>query len=365
MRTDEYDVAVVGSGVAASAALLALGGAELSVAVVSPRRDAQRDRIGEHLSSAANPILARLGLWESFQSQGHVDTQSSYSAWGTDRLEERHAITDPRGAGWSLDRPRFERWLAENAGARCPHHRVDATVTDVDFAGGSPVTLGLKSGDAVRARFVLDASGRRAVVASQGGDVERSGDLVATYRYFDQVDPGIVPTPGPMVESRPHGWLYSAVLPGRRLVAAWFTDRDLLPPSGDVLADQVLASRFTRLRLETAGYRIDAPATERATARAAARIRSVASGERWAAAGDAASSFDPLSSHGLATALWSGEQVGRALVRYLTEGDEAGLVAYAAAHRKGVADYRVEHARAYAAERRFETEFWRRRVVKR
>ena len=147
------------------------------------------------------------------------------------------------------------------------------------------------------------------------------------------------------------------MLPGRRLVAAWFTDRDLLEEPG-ALEAQVGASRYTRLRFETAGYDLNSPASAPATASAEPVLRDMVAGERWAAVGDAAAAFDPLSSHGLTTALWTGERVGAALA----SGDDGALTAYSEAHRRGVEEYRAEHARLYGLERRFDSEFWRRRA---
>ena len=51
-------------------------------------------------------------------------------------------------------------------------------------------------------------------------------------------------------------------------------------------------------------------------------------GEGWLAVGDAAASFDPLSSHGIGAALWSGELAAVVLRRFLN-GDAAALTVLA------------------------------------
>lgn len=365
---EEFDLAIVGGGVAASAALIALRDASLSVAVVCPRPTNTRCRIGEHLSAGANTILKDLGLWKSFQDQRQVETHSSFSAWGSEQLVERNSITDPRGAGWCLDRPRFETWLREEARARRPYTTIEGEIADVEIDPDSGAKLSLKSGDFVRARFILDASGRAAAIAKRFTQRSRMDRLVATYHYYSQIDAGIEPTSGALVEAMPDGWFYSAILPERRLIAAWFTDGDLLAANGreDLAAnwcERVRSSEYTRRRIATAGYSLENPEAKKpATTDAATCLNESVVGVRWAAVGDAAAAFDPLSSHGLTTALWAGRRAGQAVAHWLNEGEDAReLKSYQEAYLGGMRDYRTQSERLYSLERRFDTAFWRRR----
>jgi flavin-dependent dehydrogenase len=84
-------------------------------------------------------------------------------------------------------------------------------------------------------------------------------------------------------------------------------------------------------------------------------------GEGWAAAGDAAAAYDPLSSHGIGSALAGGRQAAATLVAAL-QGDAAALPAYGEGHRAGYARYLWSRHAYYADERRWpDAPFWKRR----
>ena len=77
--------------------------------------------------------------------------------------------------------------------------------------------------------------------------------------------------------------------------------------------------------------------------------------------GDAWACFDPLSSHGMTTALWSGRRVGEVLAA--TAADQPHLLAkYRRDYQGGVDKYLEEQCRIYGLEGRFAAAaFWRRR----
>jgi flavin-dependent dehydrogenase len=84
-------------------------------------------------------------------------------------------------------------------------------------------------------------------------------------------------------------------------------------------------------------------------------------GPGWLAAGDAALSFDPLSSQGILTSLYTGMLAGQALHAHLS-GESGALARYL--HRLGAIGeaYWRNRAAFYAYEARWpERPFWRRR----
>jgi hypothetical protein len=84
-------------------------------------------------------------------------------------------------------------------------------------------------------------------------------------------------------------------------------------------------------------------------------------GDGWLAAGDAAQSFDPLSSQGLFHALYTGLSSAEVAERFLS-GDASGLGDYAARLAEIDAAYIRNLKDWYGQERRWpEHEFWRRR----
>jgi flavin-dependent dehydrogenase len=111
--------------------------------------------------------------------------------------------------------------------------------------------------------------------------------------------------------------------------------------------------------LDSAGYAIEAPAR---LASAATTWLEPVGGPGWAAAGDAAAAFDPLSSHGLATALWSGRHAALAATAELS-GDAAPLARYVETLGHAVQGFLRQRRGVYAREQRWREErFWQRRV---
>ena len=84
-------------------------------------------------------------------------------------------------------------------------------------------------------------------------------------------------------------------------------------------------------------------------------------GADWAAVGDAAATLDPLGSHGLSVALWSGERVASAALAAVN-GDGSVLETSAAALSRGLARFASASVVHYGAEGRFpDAPFWQRR----
>ena len=105
----------------------------------------------------------------------------------------------------------------------------------------------------------------------------------------------------------------------------------------------------------------------KAASRLASRPRTASAltppaGDGWLAAGDAALSFDPLSSQGLFNALYTGLASAEAADRALS-GDGSALSDYAARLAEIDAVYRRNLRAWYELERRWpDQEFWRRRA---
>ncbi|SMF20322.1 Dehydrogenase (flavoprotein) [Tistlia consotensis] len=351
-------VAVVGGGLAGAAACLRLAQLGLRPLWIGPAAEAG-DRPGEHLAPAARPLLATLGALALLERPGHRPANALLSAWGGPRLAERNAILHLEGPGRVLDRPAFERDLAALALASRAQ-RVEAALEAADCAEG--VWRLRAGGSEARARFLLDASGRAAVVARSRTQRFRADRLAALWAFLEQ-DPAsdVEPTPATLIEAAPDGWWYAALLADGRLALDWFSDPDLLPPDatrGTAALEALLAgSRQVGRWIAEAGFRLAAPRL----ASAGTTWLAPAAGEGWAAVGDAAAAFDPLSSHGMTTALWTAITAAEAAAAALA-GDPAPLARYAAAVAAGVQDFLAARSRLYAAEPRFaERPFWQRR----
>ena len=217
-------------------------------------------------------------------------------------------------------------------------------------------------GTAIDARFVIDCSGRTCKIARRLTDRQSDQKMVSAFSFLDQVDTGIEATRAVMIEARPNGWWYSALTPSNRLVICFFSDAALLPPNlrrdTEVWETLVKSAPYTWRRVTTAGFEVaGVPDIMDAGSR---YLTCFANAEKsWAAAGDAAAVFDPLSSHGLTTALWSGRKAALAANAAL-DNDHQPIHQYVEALTEGVNHYRQELKTFYWREHRFPNEpFWR------
>jgi flavin-dependent dehydrogenase len=218
--------------------------------------------------------------------------------------------------------------------------------------------------ESAAARFVIDASGRAAIFARRLATYHREDQMVAAWAMLPHRDQSVDPTPATMIEAASNGWFYASLLPDGRLSIAYFTDPDLLPAnmSRDIAVWRGLIAKTTHVSrwIDDAGFAIEAP--PKLTSAGMTRLDPPASAsEGWAAIGDAATAFDPLSSHGMTTALWTAARAGAAAADWLA-GDRQPLGEYASAVRVGAERVSVSRAQVYARETRFKgARFWQRR----
>jgi flavin-dependent dehydrogenase len=298
------------------------------------------DRPGESLASAAIGLLHELGVAERFAAVPQRSANTTYSAWGSDLLVRRDAFAQMDGTGSVIDRAAFEQMLFDAV-----------TATDIRILACAP-----------QARIMIDCSGRTAVIARGFTDRLSADQLVAAYAFLEHVELDVEPTPTTLIEAVPDGWWYASLLPGGRLALALFADPDTLPKrialDPRVWRGALDETHFVREWIASAGF--DPAARVRLASAGTSRLEQFC-GPAWVAAGDAAITFDPLSSQGMTTALWSGRKAALAVLARVA-GDEQPMERYAADLGDALGAYLKQRAIVYRYEERFaEQPFWRRR----
>ncbi|KZT69486.1 FAD/NAD(P)-binding domain-containing protein [Daedalea quercina L-15889] len=384
---ENFDILVVGGGPAGCATTLSIAkhdsNSRLRVLIVDDA-DPTAYKIGESLPAVAKRTLALLHpslatrLAHDTSKGMHSVCTGNASAWASSELHETYALMNPYGAGWHLDRTRFDETLRETCGSMLRKGRfVAVRRVDQDAANanghGWEVDADMASSGTVetfRVRWIIDATGRKASVARKiGAKTRKHSDLLSFYIVFrnlltDDPDPGTAEetTAGTgdidgrtLIEAAPSGWWYTARLPHSKRLVMYTTSpsdptaRVARTTTGflDMLHCQTQhivrtlhgpasasADSLDELRV---AYEPESPTAKftRCTAAGSAVLEPYAGwepfqeavtseepdwthgGRGWCAVGDAALAFDPLSSQGIITSLNAGAFLGSVLAQHL------------------------------------------------
>lgn len=362
--TDSKRVAalIVGGGAAGATTALCLARRGLPALVVeSSTYDGFR--VGETLPPVGRVLLERLGLWEHFATQEHVPSQAIHSAWGSAELAEQHSLYSLFGTGWHLERRRFDEMLAAAAAAAGAQVLRASRITTLSLTEKVHARIECPAGElAVEAEVVVDATGRASSVARAFGSVRVAYDrLVGILGIFEPPPEHRPPTPALLLESVLDGWWYSVPLPCGALLVAAMVDADAIPASGlrPIGYFQSLLAKSHHTRARTLG--LNAPESVVVRKASTERLSRIV-GPALIAVGDAATSYDPLSSQGICKALMSAELAAQAIAERLGGAEEA-LLHYEHQVLTEFSRFLGDRGRHYAMERRWpESLFWRRRL---
>jgi flavin-dependent dehydrogenase len=273
------------------------------------------------------------------------------SAWGGAELTTRHAICNPLGHGWFVDRARFDfEVLAEaTAGGAVPilYGRIrSASRTRKGWLlcfSTQPVAEGQV---VINANVVVDASGRSSAFARMIGIRRIALDRLVCLTA--NAIPADFPPGEALVESTEAGWWFSAMNPSGNLSISFFTN-----PRGPSLEEALRATIHTSKRI----LRV-LPGRNRSRAARTDWLKVPAS-DGWLAVGDAAFASDPLGSQGLLRALETAENAAAIIIGSSAYNREA-VQQYCEIHVDYLGRFLRDRAHFYFAERRWpEAPFWR------
>ena len=348
----DADVAVIGAGPAGAVAAGLLARVGRRVLLLDPGFAGIKP--GDALPGAAGRLLRTCDL--PVPDGAHRPIGGNISVWGGPEPIYRDFLAEPDGAGWRLDRRRFETGLIDAAVAAGAGFRPEA-VRGAEREGAL-WHVKLRTGGSLTARWLIDATGRAALVARKlGARRHRDEDLVAVVAHA-RPDPAFT-LERSVIEAVPRGWWYAALQPGGAPVFMLHTTP---AEAGRLLADpaewRAALAETRHVSQAFPGPIFDGPP---AGFEACGAWLEPVHGDGWLACGDAALSFDPCAAQGIFSALWGGMAAAEA-VRTALDGDPAGLAAYAAQLTDIRRTYRARVQMYYAQERRWPDEpFWQER----
>jgi flavin-dependent dehydrogenase len=311
----ETDVLVIGGGPAGSTVATLLARRGWKVLMLEKERH-PRFHIGESLLPMNIPILERLGVLEQVRAIGVLKRGADFPVEGGNYNVFRfgRALRPIADYAFHVKREEFDQLLFEHARTEGVDARDGIKVERVDFdAQGRPQSVHARSGDiamTVRARYVVDASGRDAFFGAKLGLKRRNKrhQSAAVFSHFHNVARREGEDAGNVTICRhDHGWLWLIPLhDGTTSVGAVCSPEHLKQRRGETEAflmrtlDSVQASRERMRGAVRAGpvhvtgnYAYDC---------------SRMSGPGWALVGDAWTFVDPMFSSGVFLAMNSAEQ---------------------------------------------------------
>jgi len=326
MTAGLLDVIVVGGGPAGSTsgAFLARAGRRV---LLFEREQFPRFHVGESLLPATVPILERLGALPAVAAHGF---QTKYGAAFSDQESAiEHTFYFLRGQPWpnysfQVRRGDFDALLLEHAAKEGVEVRQRAGVESVAF-DAEGVTVSARQDGApltARAKFLVDASGRDALLAAKLGHRARIPNLgkVALFAHFRGAQRARGRDEGNIqIHVFTEGWFWWIPLAGDLTsVGCVMHARTVREWSGSL---EALYGEMIRRCERVGGGLVGA---ERLT-----EIHRVANfsytngpivGDRFLAVGDAVAFVDPIFSTGVHIAMQSGELAARAIDQALADG---------------------------------------------
>src|SRR5213076_2580372 len=172
MKLAMYDVAIIGGGPAGSTAagLLARAGRRV---IVFEREKFPRFHIGESLLPFSMKAFTRLGLHEKLLRAGFMkkhggEILGACSEPGT-KFYFKDGYRSQTDHAYQVTRSDFDKVLLDHAAECGAEVHEDTSVDRVQFSN-EDVELGVKSNgtsNSIRARYLIDASGRTSVLGRQ------------------------------------------------------------------------------------------------------------------------------------------------------------------------------------------------------
>ena len=326
------------------------------------------EAIGETLPPGATPLLAQLGLQHLLHA-AHLDCPGSLSLWGSDTPGYNDFFYTPIGQGFHLDRALFNQQLSQASATAGVERLEQCEFKAIAQIGGAwQLSLNNNEGDfTLQTHMVIDATGARSRVAKAMGVARNQFDKLVALCAFFPIDNASDKLATTLISAAAEGWWYAARLPNDRGLICLNTDATNLKllqlNHPDKWWKFLEATPWLLQSCEQQWQQTLTKPTELLLRPVPSAILSQVANTQWLAIGDAAASYDSVTSAGIIKALSQGIAAADAIATYHRTTDASSLSNYQAQVFSEFNQYMQLHQQLYRSETRFAQEgFWQRRL---
>ena len=365
------EILILGGGIAGCIAAISL--ADTYKVTLVDKLIQPTEKVGESLAPATHRILNTLGLTlnDSEYQNIFINNLGMQSYWGSDQVQIIDHLRNPDGASKSVDRKKLALYLRKKAiekgigcfwGLRFYSSSYQDNTWNITCKSDD---IKNRTTKVFSSKFVIDATGRGAHFAkSQNIKRTKYDSLISCWLTVPNTTENTMST----ILPDKFGWWYTAVIPNNKRILSYQTDADIIDKSvfknfnsfSKLIHQNKIVNQFIEDQTDAIDFHgvVSANST---------KLNQVV-GKQWLALGDAAISFDPLSSQGMFNAMATAMQVSDLLKKVnissnLNKEKTAYLSNNYTSQIDSIWNHYLKHKDLfYSAETRWKTAtFWKRR----
>lgn len=353
-------IGIIGAGPSGLSTAIRLSqlGHQVIILEASKKHD---KRIGEHLAAEAWHEFKRLSIPTTILQDHSIPCLEVHNGWGQKSIHYNESIYNPYGNGYILSRPDFDHALRNYCQSIGVQILTSCRVQKVNYQQKC-WSITTEKGNFV-VDFLVDASGRNSKFKLEKGVSKLYDDQLIGITRWSADTSKLLDNSHLLVEPTHLGWWYTTQIASGETIATFMTDANILTKSKfssqDFWEEALQSSTHTRLRMK--GTNFESTATVKS---AHSQIRNKISGIGWLTVGDAAASYDPLSSAGILKGFRMGHFAANQIDQWST-GNKKALADYNQQVQAEYQDYLQQKQSYYQLENRWLAHpFWYKRNLR-
>lgn len=357
------DVIIIGNGIAGVTLAMLLQRKGIPFVLLYRQEEKEAFALGETLPPSAMPLLNDLQLLSIFEENAYRKTYGYHSMWGSSKVTDINFFhQNPYKNGLKINKQQTLQHLREIIKENMISYSKGFEIIHETY--GNTVVLAKNDGvKIIQGKILVDATGKnRAVLQKLNVKSNIHDELVALSCHIPKIKHPKL-THEVYVESFKEGWGIVSALNETENICTIFTHK-----GNEILSKLKDVSQWKSVLSETMYLKDFLQETNQAKFKGGNANSSVATqiaGSNWLALGDAAMSFDPLSSHGITNAIYTSSIAAKTIAKKLLEADTEAFPEYDRTMKIIFQQYIQSKNQLYQQETRWKTEpFWERFFMK-